>query len=160
MTGSYMLLRNAYKVYVQRENYAYFYGAKNVVLTDGVMDDLIRTYWDEHFSRYDKKQLEAIRNYSRGKIGLDCSGLITLISGIYGSSGQLYDACPKKTSIVEGKAGSLVWRPGHVGIDLGYGYCMHIPSEMHTLEIAKLQAIGFEKSGELPDYDYSEAINK
>lgn len=160
MTGSYMLLRNAYKVYVQRENYAYFYGAKNVVLTDSVMRDLVSAYWDEHFSRYDNKQLEVISNYSRGKIGLDCSGLITLISGIYGSSGQLFDACTKKTSIVDGKAGSLVWRPGHVGIDIGYGYCMHIPSEMHTLEIAKLQTIGFEKSGELPGYDYSEAINK
>lgn len=159
MEGSYMLLRHAFKLYVIRDRYAYFYGAKNIVLTDGVMNDLINAYWKEHFNRYTKKQLEEIKDYSRGKIGMDCSGFITLISGVGGSSAMQYNACVKKTRIEDGKAGSLLYRLGHVGIDIGYGYAMHIPIEGHTLEIAKIQKVGFTNSGELPGYDYSEANN-
>lgn len=159
MTGSYMLLRNAFKLYVNRERYAYFYGAKNIVLTDGVMNDLINQYWNVHFNKYTREQLTEIRNYSRGKIGLDCSGFITQISNITGNSYMLFKKCEVKTTIENGKAGTLLWREGHVGIDIGYGYCMHIPSELHSFEIAKIQSIGFTNSGELPGYDYSEANN-
>lgn len=159
----YILLRNALKAYVNRDAYAYFYGAKNVVLTDQVMDELIRVNWNEHFKRYDNRQLENIKAYSRNKVGLDCSGFITLISGLYGSSAMLYESCPVKTSIEQGKAGSLLFKSSgsgnHCGVDLGYGYCIHIPSEMHTIELAKIQAVGFTKSGELPGFDYSQARN-
>lgn len=159
MTGSYMILRNAFKLYVNRERYAYFYGAKNVTLTEGVMNDLINTYWKIHFWRYTPDELRAIRDYSRGKIGLDCSGFITLISNVTGNSLMQYNSCPVKMTIEAGKAGSLLYKTGHVGLDIGYGYCMHIPIEKHTFEIAKIQAIGFTASGELPGYDYSEANN-
>ncbi len=163
MQPFYILERKALKAYDNRAAYAYFYGAKNVVLSDQVMNDLIRTYWNEHFKRYDQRQLENIKNFSRNKIGLDCSGFITLISGLYGSSAMLYNSCPVKTSIEQGKAGSLLFKSSgsgnHCGLDLGYGYCLHIPSEMHTIEITKIQAVGFTKSGELPGFDYSQAQN-
>lgn len=159
MEGSYMILRNAFKLYCIRERYAYFYGAKNIVLTDGVMTDLINTYWKEHFQRYTKAQLDEIREYSRGKIGLDCSGFITLISGISGNSQMQYNSTVNRCKVEEGKAGALLYMLHHVGIDIGYGYAMHMPIEKHTIEIAKIQKVGFTNSGELPGYDYSEANN-
>ncbi len=160
MTGSYMILRNAFKLYVNRDKYAYFYGAKYELLTDKLMNELINIYWKEHFSRYSKEELEGIRNYSRGKIGMDCSAFITQISRLQGNSQMQYNATVNKTRVEDGKAGTLLYKTGHVGIDIGYGYCMHIPIEKHTLEIAKIQAIGFTNSGEIPDYDYSEANNR
>lgn len=159
MIKSYMLLRNAFKVYCVRWRYAYFYGAKNELLTEQRMNELINIYWTEHFNRYSENELKEIKDFSRNKIGLDCSGFITLISNISGSSAMLFEACPYKTSVSNGKAGSLLYKKSHCGIDIGYGYCMHMPIENHTIEIAKIQDIGFTDSGELPDYDYSEANN-
>ena len=66
------IVNAAASLYANRNKYCYFYGAKNVVLTDERMNAL----WDAepgYFSRYTKTQKESIFNYSRGKVGLDCS---------------------------------------------------------------------------------------
>ena len=155
---SYMILRNAFKIYTAREKYAYFYDAKGIVLTDAAMDYLINLHWDDHFNRYSSADLKKIKNYSRNKIGYDCTGFIWAISGIGGSANWIFEnATVNKKSVEEGKAGALLWKPGHAGIDIGYGYCMDFPIEMHTAEIVKIQTRGFMKSGELQGYDYSDA---
>lgn len=155
---SYMILRNAFKIYTERDKYAYFYDAKGIVLTDSAMDYLIRLHWEDHFKRFSPEELKKIKDFSRGKIGYDCTGFIWAISGVGGSANWIYDkATVNKTSVENGKAGSLLWKPGHAGIDIGYGYAMDFPIELHTAEIVKIQARGFSGSGELAGYDYSEA---
>ena len=159
MTDSYMILRKAFKMDVNRFRYAYFFGAKGEILTEKKMDELIAIYWNEYYSRFSPQTLEEIKRYSKGKIGIDCSGFLTKITGLYGSSSMLYDATVDKTSVENGKAGYMLYKQGHCGVDIGYGYCMHIGSSGSTIEIAKIQDVGFTNSGAFPDYDYSKANN-
>lgn len=159
MKGSYEILRKAFKLYCDRFGYAYFYGAKGEVLTEKRMNELIATY-PEYFSRFSPQALEEIKRYSKGKKGIDCSGFLTLITGIFGSSAQLFDCTVDKTTVTDGKAGYMLYKIGHCGVDIGYGYCMHIGSAGNTIEIAKIQSVGFTNSGAFPGYDYSEANNK
>ena len=139
MTDSYMILRKAFKMYVNRFRYAYFYGAKGEILTEKKMDELIAIYWNDYYSRFSPQTLEEIKRYSKGKIGIDCSGFLTKITGLYGSSSMLYDVTVDKTSVENGKAGYMLYKQGHCGVDIGYGYCMHIGSSGSTIEIAKIQ---------------------
>ena len=157
MEGSYMVLRRAFKMYVERDRYAYFYGAKGEKLTEKRMEELIQQYWNEYYSRFSVQALEEIKRFSKNRIGYDCSGFITAITGIPGYSASLYANTVHKTSVTESKAGALLYKPGHVGIDIGYGYAMHIGSSGATIEIAKIQTVGFTKAGEFKGYDYSEA---
>lgn len=162
MKGFFILLRTAFLLFVNRKNYIYFYGAKGEKLDTQSMDALIKAY-PGYYSRFSTEQLNEFKRLSWGKIGFDCSGFITAISGIFGSSAQIWEKCVKKTSVANGKAGSYLFKQGdgmnHCGIDIGYGYCMHCPGMGRTLEIAKIQAVGFTMSGELPGYDYSLSTN-
>ena len=68
-------IARAYEFYNNASSYAYFFGAKGQVLTDEVMNSLWSSY-PGYFSKYSATQKTQIYNYSRGKIGYDCSGLI------------------------------------------------------------------------------------
>ena len=152
-----MILRRAFKMFVERDRYAYFYGCKGEKLTEKRMEELILQYWNEYYSRFSVQALEEIKRFSKNRIGYDCSGFITAITGIPGYSASLYANTVNKTSVTDSKAGALLYKPGHVGIDIGYGYTMHIGSSGATIEIAKIQTVGFTKAGEFKGYDYSEA---
>lgn len=158
MPESYMLLRAAFKLYVHRWRYVYFYGAKGELLTEPVMNQLIEAY-PGFYSKYSPDEIAEIKNVSRGRIGVDCSGFITLISGLYGNSSQLWEKCVNKTTPKEGKAGAMLYRPGHVAIDIGYGYEMEIGTPKSTFEINKISDRDFISSGELPGYNYERAVN-
>ena len=159
MKGSYEILRKAFKFYCERFRYAYFYGAKGEILTEKRMNELIALYPD-YYSRFSPQAMEEIKRYSKGKIGIDCSGFLTKITGCYGNSAMLFESTVDKTTPYLGKAGYMLYKKGHCGVDIGYGYCMHIGSCGNTIEIAKIQAIGWTNSGAFPGYDYSEANNK
>lgn len=134
---------------------AYFMGSKGEILTDQRMDDLIKWYPD-HFSQYSAEQLKKIKNYSRGKIGFDCSGLVSKCVGLTGlSSWTLWDKTKNRTSVKECKAGSLLWRPGHIGVDIGLGFCIDIPIEGQTIRIQRNAESSFQYGGEFVDADYS-----
>lgn len=154
MTHYYDILRKAYKMYVDRFNYAYFYGAKGERLTDKRMNELIEAY-PQYYGRFSVQALEEIKRYSRNKIGYDCSGFLTAITGLKGNSATLYAMTTDKTTVEKGKCGYMLWKSGHCGIDIGFGYCMHIGSSGDSFEIAKIQKIGFTKSGAFPDVDYT-----
>lgn len=157
----YKLIQNALSVLNEKDRYAYFYGAKGQILTDDVMDTLIRLETG-YFSRYDENTLNQIKDYSRNKIGLDCSGFITDISGIVGYSIGMYEKCPIKTTPRLGVEGSLLFTTfnntgRHVGIDIGYGYFLHFPKELHSCEIGKISEYPWEHSGTLEGIDYTNA---
>ena len=154
----FMLLRNAFKLFVMRWRYIYWYGAKGEVLTDAVMNQLIAAY-PEFYGKYTPEQMTAYKNQARGKLGLDCSGFITLISGIFGASFQIWDKCVNKTDVVHCTAGSFLYKKGHCGLDIGYGYCMHIGIMGETITISKIQDVGFTDAGQLPNYNYEGALN-
>lgn len=158
MTESYMLLRTAFQMYVNRWRYVYFYGAKGELMTEPVMNQLIEAY-PEYWSRYSPEEIADIKNVSRNRIGLDCSGFITLISGVHGNSAMLFEKCTDKTTPRDGKAGYMLYKQNHVALDIGYGFCMEIGTPKDTFVISKISERGFIGSGALPYYDYGKAVN-
>ncbi len=154
------ILKRAYDLFTRREEIAYFMGAKVQVLTDELMDQLYKDYYDAHFKRYTLSEFEKIKKWSRGKLGMDCSGFVGYcVEDKWLYSGALWERCINKTSVKDCKAGSILYRVGHVGLDLGYGYQMDIPIEMQTLRITKNTLPGFTGGGEWHKADYSLASN-
>lgn len=158
MKPFYEVLKKAYELYVKRGGIAYFYGAKGETLTEKRMNELIAAY-PEYYARFSPQALEEIKRYSKGKMGLDCSGFITKITGISGNSASLYRKTVDKTTPKNGKCGYVLYKQGHCGLDIGYGYCMHIGTAGGTIEIAKISAVGWTDSGAFPGYDYTLSNN-
>lgn len=158
MKRSAEILKKAFDMYTRRQNYCYFYGAKGETMTETRMNKLIASYPD-FWKKYTPEEIASIKKYSMGKIGLDCSGFITKISEVSGYSASLYNKCTDKTTPRDGKAGYLLYKPGHVGIDIGYGFEMDIAAPGQTIQITKISGRGFTGSGALPGFDYSEAVN-
>lgn len=156
-------LKKALAIYLHRDDYAYFYGAKHgVVLTDGVMDSLIAAepgFW----SKYNNAQIRAFKDYARGKKGYDCSGFVSDITGLNDWSGGLWErAYDKNTDIYQGVACSLLWLPGHVGIDIGLGYSLSFDAQGGTCNLRrhKENTIKWAGCGKLPGVDYTGADNR
>ena len=120
-------------MYVNRDAYAYFYGAKGQVLTDQVMTNL----WNAepaYFRRYTAEQKKQIFNNSRGKIGSDCSGFACKVTGETGYSASIYAKRTVETSLAEGVAGQFLYTTWggagrHIGIDAGMGFCLDMGYE-------------------------------
>lgn len=138
-----------------RDLIAYFMGAKGEILTPERMDELIS--WNpEYFARYDEWQLNDIKEFSNGKTGFDCSGLVSACIGQPGqSSWELWAQTTNRTSVRECKAGSFLWRPGHIGIDIGYGWCVDIAREGEGVRLVPNDQVNFEAGGEWIGADYS-----
>lgn len=152
------VIKEGLYMYVHKEGYAYFYGAKGQVLTENVMNALISAE-PKYFARYNDQQLQNIKNYSRGKIGFDCSGFVGKLTGCNTYSGAQFEQCKNKTDLVHGLAGNLVWKPGHIGIDIGYGYFLDMPCEGQSVRLGKLSESTFQQSGSLVNYVNYEGAN-
>lgn len=153
--GLYMLMH--------ADEYAYFYGAKGQKLTESVMEALWNAEPD-YFKKYDEKQKKAIFKFSKNKTGFDCSGFIGKLTGCNTYSGAIWSRCSKKTAdLFAGPAGSILWKPGHVALDIGYGFGMEMGAEMHTVELFRIseQRGRFQQTGQLVSYiDYTGATNR
>lgn len=159
MFPAYDIVKRALYWYDNRENVAYFMGAKGEVLTDRHMDELIKWYPD-YFAQYSAEDIKRIKDYSRGKIGFDCSGLVSDCAGLAGlSSWSLWDRTKNRTTVKDCKAGSFLWRPGHIGIDIGYGHFVDIPKEMQTVRIMPNSAGTFTHGGEYINANYDMMFN-
>lgn len=157
------VVKAALEIHLHKDQYAYFYGAKGQVLTDAVMNAL----WNaepKYFKKYTAAQKKAIFDYSRGKIGLDCSGFTARVTGCNTWSGEQWNRCTnKKTDLALGPAGSLLYFPGHVGLDIGYGYYLHFPSEGKSCELGRFKenTCPWTGTGMLTGYiDYNGATNR
>lgn len=157
------VVKKALYMHTHKDDYAYFYGAKGQRLTDSVMEALWAAE-PAYFKKYNAAQKKAIFDYSRGKIGYDCSGFIGAVTGCMMWSGAQWDHCDHKTSdLALGPGGSILYRPGHVGLDIGIGgFYLHMPSEMHSVEMGKISDGYVQWTGTgLMSYliDYTGAIN-
>lgn len=98
--------------------------------------------------------------YGTGKKLMDCSGLVNLCAGkprswTSASYAQTAGVPPK-----EGLAGYALYKKGHVGIDIGHGFFIHIPTEGHTVELGKIADYDWESSHPIPGVDYTGASAK
>lgn len=160
MTPAYVAVERFYDLYFGRDMIAYWMGAKGELLTRKRMQELVDAYPD-YFKKYDDDRLEELMRWSEGKIGYDCSGLVCAAFGTpyQMSSWTLREKMVKVSGVKECKAGSILWFPGHVEIDLGWGATGGIRSEGKTIEINDNGAAGFKLGGELEGYDYSMMYN-
>ena len=158
------VIKDALFYLVHADRYAYFYGAKGVRLTDAEMNYL----WNaepEYFSRYkSEEEKKRIFDFSRGKIGFDCSGYISRVTGCPGNSTSIFERCRQKSSdIYQGPAGSILWTPGHVMLDIGYGYFLEIAKEGQSVEMHRIseEINRISQTGLLSGWiDYTGATNR
>lgn len=146
----------ALEMYNNREKYAYLYGAKGETGTEAFIREKFKEYPD-YFSQYSDSEKEEIVEYCSGKILYDCSGFVCRCAGIPDVySGKLLEDGSRKTkNMLDGKAGWLCYRPGHVGIDRGDGTFLHMPSELHTIEPARFSDYNWTDQCRIAGVDYS-----
>lgn len=99
-------------------------------------------------------------NINRGKMCFDCSGLIDWAigyKGIHKYSSYDFGNMPKNSSIKKGVAGSVLYKPGHVGIDIGYGMCVEIGQYNDTIQLNNIYDRSFKSSHLIPEVDYTGA---
>lgn len=152
-------IKKAWDIYINRDKYCYLYGAKGVTVTRSSFNQLLAQYPDR-YKNYTDAQIENIFKYSEGKTAYDCSGFITALTGDYNYSAKQWANCKENKSLAEGVAASILYKPGHIGFDMGYGIYMHFPSELHTAEIGKIAGSFWQKSGLHKNIDYTGSINK
>lgn len=158
---AYEAIQRFYDLYFGRDKIAYWMGAKGVLLTRARMWELVNAYSDYFRKKYDDKRLKELMEWSEGKTGFDCSGLICACFGTpyQMSSWTLREHMARTTGVKECKAGSILWFPGHAELDLGFGASGGIRSEGKTIEINDNGTAGFQLGGELEGYDYSMMYN-
>lgn len=158
------VLGNAINMFQHREKYAYFYGAKGQILTDAVMEALWKAE-PGYFSRYTQKDKEAIFAFSRGKIGVDCSGFINLCCNQVNWSTGYYEESLNKTDPISGTWGNILYtthggKGRHVGLDAGEGKFLHAPRELTSIELGRIRDYDWEGSGQIRGVSYLLAGNR
>lgn len=151
MKTAYKVVQDAMQMLKDASKYAYLYGIKGSIITEGTIDGTV-AYYPDHFKGMD---IEAIKKFSIGKIGYDCSGLVAEITGLEGSTYQQIAKCTHiTTNLKENPEGSYLWKQGHCGLDIGHGFFIHIPIEGRSVEIGRISEYNWEKSGRIPTVEY------
>lgn len=175
-------VRDARLIYLNRDRFAYLYGANGECpKTYAEAKALVTSLWNTYPSHF--KATCTDKGYTQnqliyhviGKICLDCSSFICYVtqteaSDIYHlkvtndmNSTMLHNSCPKHTSLAQGNWGSLLWRNGHVALDVGNG--LQISFDNEWLDCREYRFVDadspskFTDSSEMPWVDYSGAIN-
>ena len=153
------VIKRALYDYVHRDEIAYLYGTDGQIGSDELVDRQVATY-PSHFAGRD---IQAIKAHVRGKRCYDCSGWIRILFDApdMSSSGIIGDCSFTTSDLVAGVAGSVLWKPGHIGLDVGYGYCLDIPTELNTIRLQKISEYNWTTSGQWEKYcDYEGANNR
>lgn len=104
-----------------RANTAYLYGFKGEVVTDAILSRLVTQYPDYYTEQKIGKAKKKI-----GYRALDCSGLLTVATGVLKSSQAFHDSAlyiipyNKKLNLY----GLGCWKPGHIGVGVSTGACI------------------------------------
>lgn len=167
------VIKNALWLYYNRGNITYCLGCSGEVAG---RDDIVRrqfTYYAGDNSQRDNiidgtpgaldsdtpvqiwtKWLAA----NRGKMCFDCSGFLDHITGHAGKhlwSSWSFGDMPIAGTPSSGPAGGALFKPGHVGLDIGYGYMLEICNYGRTLELNKISLRDFRTSHYITGVDYT-----
>ena len=153
------------------KDYVYFYGAKDIVLTEANMDYLIKSE-PKYFSRYNEDEIRQIKRNSINRRGVDCSGFVGWIctGDKQYSTGQIAN-CSKYTSLKDGNTASILYTSWggvgrHIGLDIGNGYTLQAAYESTDENIrlgragiflSRMTDTAWERSGESNCVDYTGA---
>lgn len=106
---------------------------------------------------------QAWSDLHRGKMCFDCSGFICWCmgwEGVHKYSSWDFGNMPKQNSLAEGVAGSVAWKQGHVGLDIGYAATLSIGSYGGTINLKMLADDGWTSSHLITGVDYTGANNR
>lgn len=139
--------------------YAYLYGGDGRVADEKYVRALVKQYGKAHYTALFKrtgKTLDDLIKHVVGKEVYDCSqGIVYWTQAPQDmNSAALIDSCSLQVPPVNGLAGSVLWKPGHVALDVGAGMCVDFCEEFVDLRMYRLRLGLFEKSGQLPWVDY------
>lgn len=96
-------------------------------------------------------------NIHKGKMTFDCSGFIDWcigFQGIHKYSSWDFGNMTNAGTPSSGPAGGVLFKQGHVGLDIGYGYNLEIGAYGHTIELNKISLRDFKSSRFITGIDY------
>lgn len=131
----------------------YVFGAKGEILTQAVLDRLARENPGTYTSAYKAKAAKYI-----GQRCLDCSGLISDYTGRIRGSYNYHDTAVERVSIGhlnESMIGWALWKPGHIGVYIGDGYCIEAKGINYGTIRSKVSSTPWQKVLKLCDIDYT-----
>lgn len=166
---------NAVRVYGDREHWRYIYGGNGELLANrDKAAEFVRKKWAAYPAHFKKTvtdtghTIDELIDHVTGCRVADCSGFVCLITqGIDPNhprvpydmtSGALYSVCHDITTPRRGVCGGMLWRSGHVGIDVSGGYEVEASNEFVDFRLLKITSTSFTKSGRLPWVDYGRMI--
>lgn len=131
----------------------YVFGAKGQVLTQAILDRLARENPGTYTSTYKAKAARYI-----GQKCTDCSGLISWYTGRIRGSWNYHDTAAERVSIDhldESMTGWALWKPGHIGIYIGDGWCVEAKGIAYGTIKSRVAATPWQKVLKLCDIDYT-----
>lgn len=166
---------NAVRLYTNRDQFAYLYGGNGeYIKTKDEARAIVDRMWAAYPSHFKKTVTatghtkEQLIEHIVGKRVMDCSALVCYVSQgtDWGKLSVKYDlnssglisvshdvATPAK-----GVCGNVLWKSGHVGVDVGGGCFVEANSEFIDIRIMPISGSGFTKSGRLPWVNYGRMI--
>lgn len=169
------VIQSAIKLYTRRGGATYCLGCSGQTV-GGVGNNTIRSnflyYYDHGYKAQMGKGLKGWNSSMTGEqawalwskqwhnhMAFDCSGLIDYcINGEQiGHKYSSYDfgAMPKNESLAAGCAGSVLWKSGHVGLDIGYGALIEIGTWNDTIQLNLISERTFTSSHKIKGVDYT-----
>lgn len=131
----------------------YVFGAKGESMTQARIDQLARENPGTYTSAYKYKAAKYI-----GQHCTDCSGLISWYTGRIRGSYNYYDTAVERVNIDhldESMTGWALWKPGHIGVFIGNGWCIEAKGINYGTIKTKVSATAWQKVLKLCDIDYS-----
>lgn len=158
------IAKQALYMYIHRDNYAYLYGTDGQTGTDELVDKMVRRH-AKHFEKFSHEDIQRLKDYVRGKTCYDCSGFVhTLFGsrdlnsfGIISDCDVLYNL-PEQ--VTESPEATVLYKPGHIGVDTGHGTFVHIAAEFQTFRFERIREYDWTLAGEWNKFcDYTDAYN-
>lgn len=131
----------------------YVFGAKGEILTKAGLDRLARENPDTYTSAYKAKAAKFI-----GRHCTDCSGLISWYTSRIRGSWDYKESADKSVSINrldETMIGWALWKPGHIGVYIGDGWCIEAKGINYGTIRSKVSATDWQEVLKLHDIDYA-----
>lgn len=176
----YHVVRDARLIYLNRDRFAYLYGAngecpKTRAAAKKLVDGLWATY-PTHFEAYvtqKGKTRDQLIDHIVGKICYDCSSFVCAVTQSEGdiyalkiktdyNSTTLHSLATDRTTPAKGLWGGMLWKQGHVAIDVGNGLAIDFGAEFADVREYRMSdpaSTQFVDSGRLPWVDYRDGIN-
>lgn len=132
----------------------YVYGAKGEILTEERIQQLRR----ENPGMLTCTYVAKARKYI-GKHCVDCSGLISWYTGVLRGSYNYQETATERAAIDqldESMIGWAVWKPGHIGVYIGGGWCVEAKGINYGTIQSQVADTAWKQVLKLCDIDYGE----